>query len=156
MDKPTKLPQRASALQKYLLLHLQREILKTSLVQSVNHFRGTPFDLEKPHQGHSLLDVQSIQAQTSTGTSSPAAVIEYAVLEEVTELENELTGLNEEIKSALTNLFSCDGVHNNERYAMWVRTRLVDAERKLSEFRRKRSKRINASAASAIISTGRK
>jgi hypothetical protein len=57
-----------------------------------------------------------------------------------------LNNLRAKIKTALTNLLNCAEV-KNDRYRMWVQTRLMDTEKESAEFRRQICERKNADAA---------
>jgi len=42
-----------------------------------------------------------------------------------------LKNVNQQIKSTLTDLLNCESVRRDQRYRMWVQTRLMDAEKEL-------------------------
>jgi hypothetical protein len=59
-------------------------------------------------------------------------VIDESILGEIEEDENNLKNVNQQIKCTLTDLLNCEGVRGDERYRMWVQTRLMDAEKQLT------------------------
>ena len=109
---------RAYALQNYLLLHSQHEVL-----QRQQQRRG------------SLSNAQLVKHTTITRRSSLPALVDESVLREADDGENKLISVIEQIKCTLTDLLNSEGVKNDSRNRMWVQTRLMNAEKELRGFR---------------------
>ncbi|KFY09977.1 hypothetical protein V491_07862 [Pseudogymnoascus sp. VKM F-3775] len=118
MDRTETPPKRAYALQKYLLLHSQHETL-----QCQQRRRG------------STSNTQIAGPATMTRRSSLPALVDEGVLREAEDGENKLISVIEQIKCTLTDLLSSESVKDDNRYRMWVQTRLMNAEKELRGFR---------------------
>jgi hypothetical protein len=160
-----KSPERAFALQKYLLLHSQHEALSKHLneinttssppsrspdrlVSSTPHSELSSFSSspESPSPHLSARSPLNLMHQRRSGSipapsptrpriikrrSSLPIVIDESILEEIEEEEGKLKDVNEQIKCTLTDLLNCESVRKDNRYRMWVQTRLMDTEREL-------------------------
>jgi len=67
--------------------------------------------------------------------SSLPPVVDERILWEIEEEEGKLKDVNLQIKSTLTDLLNCERVRRDERYRVWVQTRLMGAERELKGLR---------------------
>lgn len=156
-----KSPERAFALQKYLLLHSQHDALQKHISQitttveptsaspttspSRSRFSSMSSSPESndaihlsaptsslPHHRRSGSMPRSHQRpQLRTRRSSLPTVIDESILGEIEEDENKLKDVNLQIKSTLTELLNCESVRNDNRYRSWIQTRLMDAEKEL-------------------------
>lgn len=169
---------RAVALQNYLILHARREALQEatsevtislatttplippSPVRSSSHassasssaseesceypvplFASQPFTPSRRRSAHQEVAIQKC---------SPPVISNISISKRVRDKEIKLNNLNEEIKSALLNLLNCEGVRDNGRYREWVQTRLMETEKRLSDFRRLNCKTRNTTAAETM------
>ncbi|KAH8687434.1 hypothetical protein BGZ60DRAFT_363240 [Tricladium varicosporioides] len=159
-------PERASALQKYLLLHSQHDALQKHL----NHISisNTTSPSESPERAHRTSSFSSVSSDelsfpprgarhhyrsNSTSNRRPQrpqmvkrrsslpAVINETILEEIEEEESKLKDVNQQIKSTLTDLLNCKGVRSDQRYRTWVQTRLMDTEKELKNSRSRNCER---------------
>jgi hypothetical protein len=177
-----KSPERANALQRYLILHSQRETLQEVLNNTTSSLSLTPspppplpvrsransltsvsgskencqslapvFASQQLHRSSSVVNAHNIRLGATVKKSSLAVIMKDNVFEAVREKEKELRHVNEEIKSTLMILLNCEGVHNRRRYRTWVETRLIDVEKRLSEFRRQSCKRRKSAVAEAMF-----
>ena len=147
--------ERGLALQKYLLLHSQHDALQKHLDQITISTPSTP--VTSPDHRHGSFSTSpasddgylsssppsttynhrrsgSVQVQRPrlrTRRSSLPTIIDESVLDEMAAHETKLKSVNQQIKSTLTDLLNCDSVRGDQRYRMWVQTRLMDAEREL-------------------------
>jgi hypothetical protein len=159
-------PERAFALQKYLLLHSQHDALQKQLSQistsgssdrlrhaslssysstsSSDSENGSPTSPTNPPRlshrsgSESYLEPQHTLAERR---ASLPAVIEESIMTEIAEGELKLKNVNQQIKTTLTELLNCGSVREDQRYRMWVQTRLMDAERELKGSRIRNSGR---------------
>jgi hypothetical protein len=156
MSKTQKSPERAAALQKYLLLHSQHDALRKHISHITTSAMSSPSH-SPDRSRHSSLS-SSPNSDTSPSSSTPKGrhharsgsqpshssrpvlrkrrsslptVIDESILEEVEEDELKLKDINLQIKSTLTELLNCESVRGDRRYRMWVQTRLMDAEKEL-------------------------
>ncbi|KFY77824.1 hypothetical protein V499_02887 [Pseudogymnoascus sp. VKM F-103] len=106
-------PTRALALQQYLLLHSEHESLRLSLATY-------PIDTLSSYPA-------------STYPSTPYSVATAAAYDADA---RKLHDVNQQIKSALTELLNCESVRGDRLYRAWVQRRLMEAERELKEGRR--------------------
>ena len=133
-----KSPERAIALQEYLVAHSRRESLQKALNTDM-----LPTPAIHPH-------TQSFDSHVSLYPVGPSQQKKNPLLEAINnnapqdkfEKENELNILNSEIKRILMNLLNCETVKADKRYRMWVQSRLMDTERRLSDFRRRRCSKV--------------
>lgn len=167
-----KSPERAFALQKYLLLHSQHDALQ----KHINRVTGSMPDTSTlPTDRHRNSSVSSDSSNGSDASVSPLsqpmnatrsrrgslpssfghmqhlhrenrinslpAVIDETGVEEIVEVEQKLKNVNQQIKTALTDLLNCESVRSDMRYRKWVQTRLMDTERELKENRSKSCER---------------
>lgn len=106
-------PTRALALQQYLLLHSQHESLRLSLasypIDTLSSYPATTY----PPTPYSLA--------TAAAYDSDA---------------RKLHDVNQQIKTALTELLNCESVRGDRLYRAWVQNRLMEAERELRGGRR--------------------
>jgi hypothetical protein len=154
--------ERGLALQKYLLLHSQHDALQKHLTQittsmpptptaspsrSPDRFRygslssspntddgylsSSPPSAIRNHRRSGSMQVP--RPRLRTRRSSLPTVIDESILGEIAEEEMKLKSVNQQIKSTLTNLLNCESVRGNQRYRMWVQTRLMDAEKELKD-----------------------
>ncbi|CAL3972832.1 unnamed protein product [Diplocarpon coronariae] len=185
MNTSQKSPEKAFALQKYLLLHSQHDALQKHLSQITTSFSsavtspsrspsrsrfpsisspgsdGMPLSPSQPphaiidhgpphHQrGGSVSRCTQRPPLRQRRSSLPSVVDESSILGEIDEDENKLKDVNLAIKQTLTELLNCESVRNDNRYRMWVQSRLMDAERelKVSKTRsceRRRSEEVHA------------
>jgi len=149
-----KSPERAFALQKYLLLHSQHDALQKHLNQistTIPSFSpdrscqsslssslsSSPDDEFLPtiplnhHRRSGSIEPQGTRPQIRKRRSSLPIVIDESILHEIEDDENKLKDVNLQIKSTLTELLNCESVRSDRRYRMWVQSRLMDAEREL-------------------------
>jgi hypothetical protein len=84
------------------------------------------------HRSCSIPNAQHVRPTIMTRRSSLPIVIDESILGEIEEDENKLKNVNEQIKCTLTDLLNCEGVRGDERYRMWVQTRLMDTEKQLT------------------------
>ena len=192
MDTSQKSPERAFALQKYLLLHSQHDALEKHLSKLNpsresstsrspdrfnHHSRSSISSPERSRVGSFSSSPESpspflsssrppnlIRQQRRSGSipalstptrprmvkrrSSLPTVIDECILGEIEEEEGKLKDVNEQIKVTLTDLLNCDSVRKDNRYRMWIQTRLMDAERELKGGRTRSSGRRRESDAS--------
>ena len=106
MNRTEKPPERAYALQKYLLLHSQHEAL-----QCQQQRRG------------SISNAQLVGPSTMTRRPSLSALNDESVLGEIEYSENKLINVTEQIKCTLTDLLNSEGVKDDSRYRTWVQNR---------------------------------
>lgn len=174
MNPTQKSPERAFALQKYLLLHSQHDALQKHLSQITTSLPPTP-SRSPDRFRHSSLSSSPTRSRVSSFSSSPESpspylsspsappalhkqhrrsgsipavaspvrprivkrrsslptVIDESILGEIEEEEGKLKNVNEQIKCTLTDLLNCESVRKDNRYRMWVQTRLHDAEKEL-------------------------
>jgi hypothetical protein len=149
-----KSPERAYALQKYLLLHSQHDALQkhlesisqspssttstaSSLLMSTSPTSPASFSTSYHNQrrhrrssttSYTTPSISPIAELPSTLSASPS-------LSEIEEEELKLMNVNQQIKTTLTELLNCESVREDRRYRMWVQTRLMDAERELKDSR---------------------
>jgi hypothetical protein len=171
--------ERANALQKYLMLHSQREALEAALnnnasscviappspscarsrgtsLSSISELEAVYPSLTAPVESKQLRhctiipDEPHVRSEPAENVSSLLGVIHDNVRSEDKEKEDELNNINKEIKSTLTNLLNCDGVKDDRRYRSWVQTRLMDIEKELLEFRRQSCKMRSVSVDNAV------
>ncbi|KAB8290221.1 hypothetical protein EYC80_011090 [Monilinia laxa] len=169
LNPTQKSPERAFALQKYLLLHSQHDALQKHLTQVTASMPESPTDR---HRNSSVSSDSSNGSDTSLSTlsqpitstrsrretlpstfghmqhfprehriNSLPAVIDETVVEEIEEDEQKLKNVNQQIKTTLTDLLNCESVRGDLRYRKWVQTRLMDTERELKESRSKSCER---------------
>ncbi|KAI9644186.1 hypothetical protein NHQ30_007540 [Ciborinia camelliae] len=166
-----KSPERAFALQKYLLLHSQHDALQKHLNQvtasipesstSTNRHRNSSVSSGSSNGSDTALSPldQPIATTRSRRGSLPSSfghmqhlhrehrinslpsVVDAAVVEEIEEDEQRLKNVNRQIKTTLTDLLNCETVKGDLRYRKWVQTRLMDTERELKESRSKSCER---------------
>lgn len=170
MNPNQKCPERAFALQKYLLLHSQHDALQKHLNQITTSLpltsspSGSPDRFRKGSVSSSTGSEDSfissspppqIRHQNRSGSiptptqrpairtrrSSLPAVINDSILEEIEEDETKLKDVNQQIKSTLTTLLNCESVRGDRRYRKWVQTRLLDTEKELKKNRSRSSER---------------
>jgi len=144
-------PERAFALQKYLLLHSQHDALQKHLEQittptpsfSESHARSSRSSstdstnsapLANPHH-HRTSSIPNRRPQLIKRRSSLPDLASESILEEIEEDQEKLKDVNQQIKSTLTELLNCEGVRSNGRYRMWIQTRLMDVEKELKSGR---------------------
>ncbi|KAI9055860.1 hypothetical protein LZ554_000798 [Drepanopeziza brunnea f. sp. 'monogermtubi'] len=157
---PKSSPERAFALQKYLLLHSQHDALQKHLAQISSAFPST---MTSPTSTPSRSRFPSVSSSTDSEDgllmSSPYAepnnqrrgsiprlnqrpqlhkrrsslptVVDESILDAIDEDENKLKDVNMQIKQTLTDLLNCESVRNDNKYRLWVQTRLMDAEKEL-------------------------
>jgi len=153
-SSPTsKNPQSGFALQKYLLLHSQHDALQKHLSQitpsmpsasSSNHIRNASLSSSPSDDGYLSSGPSLLRHHQRSGSvprpqrpmlrtrrSSLPAVIDESIIGEMADDEEKIKNVNQQIKSTLTELLNCDSVRGDQRYRMWVQTRLMDAEREL-------------------------
>lgn len=180
MNNPTqKSPERAFALQKYLLLHSQHDALQkhlnhistsapavvspsrspdrhrhSSLSSSPgsddSYLSSPPRAIRNHHRGGSI-PAQRQRPAFKTRRSSLPTVIDESILCEIEEDESKLKNVNQQIKSTLTDLLNCESVRGDRKYRMWVQTRLMDAERELKKDRSKSCDRRRSEDASGMM-----
>lgn len=164
-----KSPERAFALQKYLILHSQHDALQKHINQVTASIPESPTGCTDRHRNSSISSDSSTGSDASISPLSPPipnintrrgslptsfghmqhshreertnslpAVADESVVEVIQEDEQKLKDVNQQIKTALTDLLNCESVKGDVRYRKWVQTRLMDTERELKE-RRTRS-----------------
>ncbi|TGO55421.1 hypothetical protein BCON_0092g00040 [Botryotinia convoluta] len=164
-----KSPERAFALQKYLLLHSQHDALQKHINQVTASIPESPTGYTDRHRNSSVSSDTSTASDASISPLSPPipnissrrgslppsfghtqhfyreerinslpAIVDETVVEVIEEDEQKLKDVNQQIKTALTDLLNCESVKGDIRYRKWVQTRLMDTERELKE-RRTRS-----------------
>lgn len=107
-------PTRALNLQKYLLLHSEHEAIRANLTSLLERCR--------PNWDSSTF-------QTPTPAETVAST-------ELWNEERKLHDVNQQIKTALTDLLNCESVRRDRLYRAWVQRRLMEAEKELKEGRR--------------------
>jgi len=157
--------ERGLALQKYLLLHSQHEALQkhlrrittsmpptptTSPSRSPDRFRygslssspatddgylssSSPPSTTRSHHRSSSMQVH--RPRLRPRRSSLPTVINESILGEIAQEEMKLKSVNQQIKSTLTDLLNCDSVRGDQRYRMWIQTRLMEAEKELKGYK---------------------
>jgi len=145
-----KFPERALALQKYLLLHSKYDAVQRHLSQitasarssatsspdrsiygRLSHSsstRSTSFSSTDSLSCHSL-PVRNVI--TWPQSNSLPVVIAEATYTEIEAYEIRLRGVNLQIKDTLEVLLNCETVRCDRRYYEWVKMRLGNAEREL-------------------------
>lgn len=101
-----------------------------------NHVRGGNIASTTPcSRRASLPALAEEQHRTSRALASAAATsgLDERTLELVWEHEMKLTGVNQQIKSTLTELLNCEVVKADQAYRMWIQSRLMDTERELKD-----------------------
>lgn len=166
-----KSPERAFALQKYLLLHSQHDALQKHLNQVTATIPSSPTSPTDRHRNSSISSTSSIGSDRSfsplsstrttrarrdslpssfghmqhfhreTRINSLPVVVDETMIEEIEEEEQKLKNVNQQIKTTLTDLLNCESVKSDLRYRKWVQTRLMDTERELKEGRSKSCER---------------
>lgn len=165
MSSTQKSAESGLALQKYLLLHSQHDALQKHLDQITTFPTASPTSrsptrnryaslssspgsdnemyLSSPprvarnhHRGGSIPQSRPRPVMKTRRSSLPT-VIDESILEEIEQDEMKLKGVNQQIKSTLTELLNCQGVRGDRRYRMWIQTRLMDAEKELKKDRSK-------------------
>jgi hypothetical protein len=145
-------PERAFALQKYLLLHSQHDALQKHLDQIITsspsvsptyqqfavssssssddglYFEPPSHPSTRQHRSGSI---PQCRPMVRTRSSSLPATIDSHLLDEIQEHEAKIKNVNMQIKTTLTELLNCGSVRGDGRYRMWVQTRLMDVEREL-------------------------
>lgn len=165
MNTSQKSPERAFALQKYLLLHSQHDALQKHLTgisatsptsstsptrspsrtqfsslssspESRNEqFLSSPQTVIPHHRRSGSMPRHHQRPAFRTRRSSLPTVFDESILGEIEEDENKLKDVNLQIKSTLTELLNCESVRSDRKYRMWVQTRLMDAEQELKNSR---------------------
>ncbi|KAL5321639.1 hypothetical protein ACEPPN_009599 [Leptodophora sp. 'Broadleaf-Isolate-01'] len=165
MNTNQKCPERAFALQKYLLLHSQHDALQkhlsgisatsptssTSLTRSPSRtrfsslssspesnnepFLSSPQTITPHHRRSGSMPRHHQRPAFRTRRSSLPTVFDESILGEIEEDESKLKDVNLQIKSTLTELLNCESVRSDGRYRMWVQTRLMVAEQELKNSR---------------------
>ncbi|KAF7880713.1 uncharacterized protein EAF01_011982 [Botrytis porri] len=156
-----KSPERAFALQKYLLLHSQHDALQKHINKVTASIPESPTGYTDRQRNSSVSSDSSFASDASIsplsrrGSLPPSfghtqhlhreerinslpAIVDETVIEVIEEDEQKLKNVNQQIKTALTDLLNCESVKGDVRYRKWVQTRLMDTERELKE-RRTRS-----------------
>lgn len=170
LNPTQKSPERAFALQKYLLLHSQHDALQKHLSQittslpttaspsgSPDRFRegsisstgsedsftssSPPPQIRHQNRSGSIPAPSPQRPAIRTRRSSLPAVINESILEEIEQDETKLKDVNQQIKSTLTTLLNCESVRGDRRYRNWVQTRLLDTEKELKKGRSRSSER---------------
>lgn len=156
MNPTQKFPERAFALQKYLLLHSQHDALQKHLSQIPTGIPTAPWTSRSPDRRSSLSSSPSSSEDNTFLASSPPrgdrhhhrsgsipsssrqrpAMVKRrsslpTVIDEIEEDEMKLKDVNLQIKGTLTDLLNCESVRSDDRYRTWVQTRLMDAEKEL-------------------------
>ncbi|KAL3422538.1 hypothetical protein PVAG01_06694 [Phlyctema vagabunda] len=160
MSNPVqKSPERAFALQKYLLLHSQHDALQrhlneimpsdpdasdTSPDESPDRMRGGSFSSSNSSEDSFAFSSPSFRRHVRGGSIagltqatprsrrfSMPATVDQTTLGLIDEDETKLKNVNQQIKTTLTELLNCESVKNDKRYRMWVQTRLLDTEKEL-------------------------
>ena len=141
MNPTQKPPERAFALQKYLLLHSQHDALQKHLYHITTSPSTTSSPSRPPDQSRQASLSSSPGSEDSYLSPAPPpalhrqqlpTVLDESIFGEIEEDENQLKNVNEQIKCTLTDLLNCEGVRGDRRYRMWVQTRLMDAEKELT------------------------
>lgn len=122
-------------LQKYLLLHEQRESLRQHLdalltlapVAPAPTYPSRSLSFSHPHRHHA-------RRRASLPGEDPSALSAA-----VAAGERELSVVNEGIKRALTELLNCETTRGDRAFRTWVQCRLMDTERELRSGRKRRS-----------------
>ena len=151
--KPQGPPDRAFALQKYLLLHSQQDALHKHISEISPTF---PTDRSPTSRSSSTSSTSSepLTARSTSGshpnilaTSPPVRptlrqrrsslpdLPSESSMEEIMKEQDRLKDVNQQIKLTLTELLNCDGVRGNKGYRMWIQTRLMDVEKELKHER---------------------
>ncbi|KAK2625825.1 hypothetical protein QTJ16_005137 [Diplocarpon rosae] len=73
--------------------------------------------------------------------SSLPSVVDESILGEIDEDVHKLKDVNLAIKQTLTELLNCESVRNDNKYRMWVQSRLMDAEKELKVSRTRNCER---------------
>ncbi|EPE30451.1 hypothetical protein GLAREA_03418 [Glarea lozoyensis ATCC 20868] len=140
-------PDRAFALQKYLLLHSQQDALHKHISEisppSPTTSRYSPSSRSSSTSSASS-DPFGARSQPTLLTESPSTrptlhhrrsslpdLSTDATLEEIMKEQDRLKDVNLQIKTTLTELLNCEGVRGNKGYRMWIQTRLMDVEKEL-------------------------
>jgi len=161
MNPTQKSPERAFALQKYLLLHSQHDALQKHLSQictgiptasskSPDRYRysslssspgsssedsglsaSSPPRVVRNHHRSGSIPSRQVRPPMTKRRSSLPTVIDESLIDEIEEDEMKLKDVNLQIKGTLTDLLNCESVRSDNRYRAWVQTRLMDAEREL-------------------------
>ncbi|QSZ32865.1 hypothetical protein DSL72_002445 [Monilinia vaccinii-corymbosi] len=169
LNPTKKSPERAFALQRYLLLHSQHDALQKHLNQVTGSIPESPTDR------HRNSSVSSSSSNDSDAPLSPLSqpitnirsrrdslppsfrhmqnvhrehrinslpvIVDESMVEVIEEDEKKLKNVNQQIKTTLTDLLNCESVRGDIRYRTWVQTRLMDTERELKESRSKTCER---------------
>lgn len=183
MNPTQKSPERAFALQKYLLLHSQHDALQKHLNQISSSIPAAPSKSRSPDRTrHSSLSsspgsssedsmflasspprvIRSHQRSGSIPSSrqrppmtkrrsSLPTVIDESIIDEIQEDEMKLKEVNLQIKCTLTDLLNCESVRADNRYRIWVQTRLMDAERELKVSRTRSCERRRSEDVSGMM-----
>ncbi|KAK3904129.1 hypothetical protein C8A05DRAFT_13964 [Staphylotrichum tortipilum] len=136
------------ALQKYLLLQEQHELLHQHLDElrplctPVSH--SPPSPPRSPSRRSHSPDESRLQHQRSsfslpTRKGSCASTTSSSPEVEVAIEEAKLCDVNEGLKRALTELLNCERGRADHAFRTWVQCRLLDTERELRSRRRRRS-----------------
>lgn len=107
-------PARALNLQKYLLLHSEHEALLTNLTSLPTHNRRPSYPTTPYPPADAAADADEHWWLT----------------------ERKLHDVNQQIKTALTDLLNCESVRGDRLYRAWVQRRLMEAEREMRQGRR--------------------
>ena len=150
--------ERGFALQKYLLLHSQHDALQKHLSQITpsipqaipgyddgfrhsslsasplvssddEYLSSSPPIPTRHHQRSGSMPRQ--RPMIRSRRSSLPAIIDESIVSKIAEDELKLKGVNQQIKSTLTELLNCHSVREDNRYRRWVQQRLMDAEKEL-------------------------
>jgi hypothetical protein len=156
------------ALQKYMLLQEQHEVLCTHLDQirpACNASFASPFSTPSTSPTRSSPSLSPVAPRRHSRSSDRSSgnqirararcsgwddtrrVVETTLdtipdeetLYEISAEEQRLFDVNEGIKRALMELLSCDAVRRDTSFRMWVQTRLMETEKELRSGRRRRS-----------------
>lgn len=92
-------------------------------------YRSSPAPAVRHH--HRSSSMQHQRPKLRKRRSSLPTVMDETIIGEIAEDEMKLQSVNHQIKSTLTELLNCESVRADQRYRMWVQTRLMDAEMEL-------------------------
>jgi hypothetical protein len=181
MNPTQKSPERAFALQKYLLLHSQHDALQkhlnqisssipttatTSQSRSPDRYRhaslssspGSDDSMPHPpprvannHHRTGSIPRSRPRPVLRMRRSSLPTVIDESILGEIEQDKVKLKDVNQQIKTTLTELLNCESVRGDKRYRMWIQTRLMDAEKELKNTRSKNCDQMRREDASGLM-----
>jgi hypothetical protein len=125
---------RASLLQKYLLLHSQRDALLRHPEYVVSSTLGEPPCIAAAKRPATARR-RSSSDQKSDEDLRPSSMDKLLYPGYAAQFDVSLIDVNQQIKVTLTELGNLRNARNDQRFRIWVQTRILDAERQINHWK---------------------